>query len=89
MYFMVFYEEDSVEIFNTLDYSRIQVPDKQMGEFIDMLLEAQAIINEGQRRKADKERLLAWQASNPKIFHSQLAEMGIVIPIQKQGGSNG
>lgn len=84
MYFMVFFEKNHVEILNTLDKSSVLVKKEDIGKFIDMLLEAQELLNKETLIRTDIFRRVSWIKHEAKVFPSELVEMGLVIPIQKQ-----
>jgi len=84
MYFMVFFEQDHIDIIHTLTHEAIHVPKKDIGSFIDMLLDAQDTQNAETGRVVDSFRRASWLNRQGQVFVSELAELGIVIPIQKQ-----
>ena len=85
MYYMVFFTDDTIQILQTLEGVELDVPKEQLGEFIDMLLEAQELLNQNTQRSIDICRRLSWLKNDGAVFESELVEMGLVIPIQKQG----
>lgn len=87
MYYMVFFTDDTVQILQTLEGVELNVPKKELGEFIDMLLEAQQLVNLNTMLSIDICRRLSWQKNDGVVFESDLVEMGLVIPIQKQATS--
>lgn len=84
MYFMVFFADDTIQILQTVQGSIVSVPKEELGEFIDMLLEAQELLNANTQRNIDICRRQAWLKNDAKVFESDLVGMGLVIPIQKQ-----
>ena len=84
MYYMVFFTDDTIQVLQTIEGVQLNVPKEELGEFIDMLLEAQELLNLSTQRGIDICRRLSWLKNDPVVFESELVEMGIVIPIQKQ-----
>ncbi len=89
MYYMVFFTDDTIQILQTLEGVELNVPKQELGEFIDMLLEAQELLNLNTQRSIDICRRLSWLKNNGVVFESELVEMGLVIPIQKQATISG